>query len=277
MGMKDDEARKVVRKAYARIAKQDSFCCSPASSCCGSVKTKEDVSRMIGYSKQELETVPRGANLGLGCGNPLALAALREGETVLDLGSGTGFDCFLAAKKVGKSGRIVGVDMTPDMIDKARTNAKKGNYGNVEFRLGEIENLPVPDKSIDIIISNCVINLSPDKERVFREAFRVLRPGGRLMISDLALLKEIPESIRNSVGAYVGCISGAILKSEYIAIVKSAGFHGVKIVDEKLFPIELMVDDSSAKTVIKDLNLSPEEVTTIGGAVVSIKIQGFRP
>ena len=161
---------------------------------------------MIGYSEEEMTAVPEGANLGLGCGNPTAMASLKEGETVLDLGAGAGFDCFLAAGKVGPEGRVIGIDMTPEMLEKARENAQKGNFSNVEFRLGEIENLPVADGIIDIIISNCVINLVPDKDRVFSEAFRVLKPGGRIMVSDIVLTKELPDFIKNNMAAYVGCI-----------------------------------------------------------------------
>jgi arsenite methyltransferase len=170
--MEEEEIKKYVRDRYARAAKQGSSCCQPATSCCGGGKETDVISKSIGYTDQDLKAVPEGANLGLGCGNPLALASLREGETVLDLGSGAGFDCFLAARQVGKTGKVIGVDMTPEMLDKARGNAEKGDFKNVEFRLGEIENLPVADNQVDIVISNCVINLSPTKERVFREAFR---------------------------------------------------------------------------------------------------------
>jgi len=239
--MKEEEIRKVVRKGYARIASASGSCCTPAASCCGGANTARDMSKRIGYTDDELETVPEGANLGLGCGNPVALASLRGGETVLDLGSGAGFDCFLAANRVGRTGKVIGVDMTPEMIEKARENAKKGNYANVEFRLGEIEHIPAADGSVDVVISNCVINLSPNKKSVFLEAFRVLKPGGRLMVSDIVLLKELPASIRNSLEAYVSCIPGAMIREEYLRTIENAGFKEVKIVDETIFPIDLRV------------------------------------
>src|SRR4030043_2485129 len=221
----------MVREGYGKIAKTEQCGCG-----CGS-----GISQQIGYSSSELESVPEGADLGLGCGNPVALASLREGETVIDLGSGAGLDCFLAAKKVGASGKVIGVDMTSEMLDKARANCRKSNYKNVEFRLGEIENLPVADGTADVIISNCVINLSPNKQRVFNEAFRVLKPGGRLMISDMVLLNELPEAVKDSVQAYVGCISGAEMKSAYTGMIENAGFKQVKIVEETHLPLELML------------------------------------
>jgi ubiquinone/menaquinone biosynthesis C-methylase UbiE len=230
----------------------------------------------VGYSDEDLGSVPEGANLGLGCGNPVALASLKKGETVLDLGSGAGFDCFLVADRVGKKGKVIGVDMTPEMLEKARDNARKGNYKNVEFRLGEIENLPVADNSVDVIISNCVINLSPDKQRVFQEAFRTLKPGGRLMVSDMVLLKELPDSIRNSVTAYVGCISGAVLKDEYIKTIKAAGFRKVKIIEETSFPIECMTNDPTAWAVLKDSGTSLREVRAAAGSVLSVKVSGVK-
>jgi ubiquinone/menaquinone biosynthesis C-methylase UbiE len=231
----------------------------------------------MGYTEEEMKAVPEGANLGLGCGNPVALASLKEGETVLDLGSGAGFDCFLASGKVGPMGRIIGVDMTPEMVEKARENARKGNYANVEFRLGEIENLPTGDNSVDAVISNCVINLSPDKKRVFAETFRVLKPGGRLMISDIVLLKELPDFIRNSIQAYVGCVSGAMLKDEYLRAVREAGFQDVKIIDETAFPAELMISDPIAKEIIKKLEMEPKKVGEIASTVMSIKVYGMKP
>jgi len=268
--MKDEEIKKVVREGYAQIAKKE-------SSCCGSAGLAEDISKKIGYWDEELKSVPEGANLGLGCGNPIALASIKEGETVLDLGSGAGFDCFLAASKVGKKGKVIGVDMTPEMIAKARENARKGNYENVEFRLGEIENLPVADNSVDAVISNCVINLSPDKKRVFKEAFRVLKPGGRLMVSDIVLLTELPDFIKNSVTAYVGCISGALKKDEYLRVITGAGFRKVKIIGETVFPIECVVNDPTAKTIVNEIGLPTEKIKDITNSVVSIMVQGIKP
>jgi len=275
--MKEDETRKIVRENYAKIAKQKSSCCAPVTSCCGGTDRAQEISKKMGYTEEELGTVPEGANLGLGCGNPVALASLQEGETVLDLGAGAGFDCFLAAGRVGDRGKIIGVDMTPEMVEKARDNARKGNYANVEFRLGEIENLPAGDNSVDAVISNCVINLSPDKKRVFIETFRVLKPGGRLMISDIVLLKELPDFIKNSIHAYVGCVAGAMLKDEYLKAVREAGFQDVKIIDETAFPAELMISDPIAKEIIKKLEIEPKKVGEIANTVLSIKVYGTKP
>ncbi len=274
--MKEEEVKKAVREGYARIAKKQSSCCAPAIPCCGTDKA-EDISRKIGYGEEELASVPEGANLGLGCGNPVALASLKEGETVLDLGSGAGFDCFLASNKVGRKGKVIGVDMTAEMIEKARGNARRGDYVNVEFRLGEIENIPAADNSVDVIISNCVINLAPDKKKVFKEAFRVLKHGGRLMVSDIVLLKELPGTIKNSVEAYVGCLSGAIMKDEYLKAVKNAGFRDVKIMDETHFPVELMANDPTAKAIMENLNIRSEAVKAIARSIVSVKVQGIKP
>lgn len=274
---KKEEIKKVVKEGYAKIVRQESSCCTPVQSCCESVDVAQDISEKIGYTEEELRAVPEGANLGLGCGNPVALASLKEGEVVLDLGSGAGFDCFLAAQKVGKKGKVIGVDMTSEMIEKARENAKRGGYENVEFRFGEIENLPVPDNSGDIVISNCVINLSPDKRRVFAEAFRVLKPGGRLMISDIVLLRELPDFIKNSIEAYIGCLSGAIMKDEYIKTIKEAGFQDVSIIDETHFPIECMANEPTAKAIMENLKIPPEKVKEIVNTVLSIKVSGIKP
>ncbi|MEN6321331.1 MAG: arsenite methyltransferase [Syntrophaceae bacterium] len=236
--MGQEEIKKAVRDRYGKIANNSGLYCFPSPSCCGGENAVEKIGRGIGYSSEDLQSVPERANLGLGCGNPVALASLKEGETVVDFGSGAGFDCFLAANQVGKNGRVIGVDMTPEMLDKARENARKDGYGHVEFRLGEIENLPVADNSADIIISNCVIILSPDKKRVFQEAFRVLKSGGRLVVSDIVLLRELPEAVRNSIEVYVGCLAGAVMKDNYINAVKEAGFQDVKIVGEKSFTLK---------------------------------------
>jgi ubiquinone/menaquinone biosynthesis C-methylase UbiE len=230
----------------------------------------------MGYSEEEIESVPEGANLGLGCGNPVALASLKKGQTVLDLGSGGGFDCFLAANGVGKSGRVIGVDMTAEMIDKARENARKGKYENVEFRLGEIENLPVADGTVDVIISNCVINLSPNKKRVFEEAFRVLKSNGRLMVSDIVLLKKLPEIIRKNVQAYIGCLSGAEMKSKYLQMIEDAGFQEVKVIEENRFPVENMARDPTAQAIVKTLKITAEKAKKIANIVASVKVSGFK-
>ena len=276
--MKEEEIRKVVREGYARIARQDSNpCCAPTTSCCGGTDLARDISRNMGYTEEELDTVPEGANLGLGCGNPVALASLQEGDTVLDLGSGAGFDCFLAANRVGERGRVIGVDMTPEMLEKARENVRKSDYGNVEFRLGEIENLPAADNSVDVVISNCVINLSPDKRRVFAETFRVLRPGGSLMVSDIVLLQELPDSVKNSIEAYVGCLSGALMKELYIGCIREAGFQDIRIVDETFFPIEFMANDPTGGAVIEKQELPLEELNEVAGSVISIKVHAVKP
>lgn len=225
-GSQDAEAtRAAVRDRYGRIAEN-------AASGADRSGAAVAVSERIGYTAAEMTAVPEGANLGLGCGNPTALAQLRAGETVLDLGSGAGFDAFLAAQAVGPQGRVIGVDMTPEMVANAQENARKVSVRNTEFRLGTIEALPVDDQSIDVVISNCVINLSPDKPRVFREAFRVLKPGGRLMVSDIVLRAPLSEHVRTSIEAYVGCIAGAALEAEYLDAIARAGFADVEVVKQ---------------------------------------------
>jgi SAM-dependent methyltransferase len=216
-----DRIREEVRAAYGAAARQDGGCCQPQPTAIAAER--------LGYAPEDLGAAPEGANLGLGCGNPQAIAALRPGEHVLDLGSGAGFDCFLAAGQVGQTGRVIGVDMTADMVSKARANAEKASQANVEFRLGEIEALPVPDASVDVILSNCVINLSPDKARVFREAFRVLRPGGRLAISDVVATAALPDELRRDMHLYSCCIGGASPADEIEAALLAAGFTRVRI------------------------------------------------
>jgi arsenite methyltransferase len=227
-----DEVRNEVRSHYGQVARTGGSCCGPE--CCTPAQdTSGDqasrTSQQIGYSPEELAAVPEGANLGLGCGNPQAIAALRSGETVVDLGSGGGFDCFLAARQVGPKGRVIGVDMTPDMINRARQNAGRTKLDNVEFRLGEIEHLPVADQSADAILSNCVINLSPDKPAVFREAFRILRPGGRLAVSDVVALRAVPPEIKRDLALYTGCVAGAATIEETKAMLTEAGFVDIAV------------------------------------------------
>jgi SAM-dependent methyltransferase len=284
--VKEEKVRKIVREGYANIAKKEktakgvptSCCSNTLTSCCSNTsEMSEEISRRIGYSEEEMSSVPAGANLGLGCGNPVALASLKKRETVLDLGSGGGFDCFLAAKRVGESGKVIGVDMTPEMLDKARENARKGKYENVEFRLGEIENLPVADEKVDVVISNCVINLSPNKKRVFEEAFRVLKPNGRLIVSDVVLLKKLPEIIRKNVQAYIGCLSGAEMKDRYLQTIRDAGFEGVKIVEENYFPVENMANDPTAQAIVKDKEIPAEKLAKIANTVASVKVTGIKP
>ena len=274
--MKEEKIKKEVRKRYAQVAKTNGSCCASSISCCSAPPSNKQVSKMVGYSEEEMATVPEGSNLGLGCGNPTALASLKEGERVLDLGSGAGFDCFLAAKKVGAKGKVIGVDMTPEMLDKARANATKGKYNNVEFRLGEIENLPVADNSIDVIISNCVINLAPNKKRVFEEAFRVLAPNGRIMVSDIVLLKPLPKPVQESVEAYAGCIAGAEIKDHYLDDIRKAGFKDIKILDEKTYPLEYIVSEDAFKGAIDRLNMTREEIKETANTVVSIKVSATK-
>lgn len=218
----------IVRDSYAQIARISGGC-GAGSCCCSSNMTAQKQSGEMGYSEDELNQAPAGSNLGLGCGNPTAIASLKDGDIVLDLGSGAGFDAFLVAKKVGAMGKVIGVDMTDEMLEKARENAQKGGYTNVEFRKGDIENLPIDDNSIDVIISNCVINLAPDKEKVFGEAYRVLKAGGRLMVSDVVLIKPLPEELKNDKELLIGCVSGAILKEDYLKLMKQAGFSNIQI------------------------------------------------
>jgi SAM-dependent methyltransferase len=287
--MKDTEIRQNVREGYGKIAREaGSSCCGPndKTPCCGPKNTKSccgagsktsatDISKNIGYTDEDINSVPDGANLGLGCGNPLALASLKEGETVLDLGSGAGFDCFLAANKVGKTGKVIGVDMTPEMLEKARDNARKNNYTNVEFRMGEIENLPVADGIVDVIISNCVINLSVDKDRVFKEAYRVLKSGGRLMVSDIVLEKELPETVRVSIQAYIGCVSGAMLEKDYLGAMENAGFKDVRVAETGI-AIGSFEDDPVASSIAESLEMTPEQMQDLAGTIKSVRVSALK-
>jgi len=263
--LNDDQIRQAVRKTYGQVAQSNGAGCGcGTSTCCGtqdntSVKT---TSVNLGYSKDDVSTVPEGANMGLGCGNPQAIASLTAGEVVLDLGSGGGFDCFLAAKAVGHSGQVIGVDMTPEMISKARANAEKSGLNHVEFRLGEIEALPVADETVDVVMSNCVINLSPEKPRVFQEVFRVLKRGGRLAISDVVATAPLPEELKKDIELHAGCISGAALITELESMLEAAGFTNIQIK-----PIE------ASKALINQWF----EGKAIGDYVVSATIQANKP
>lgn len=260
--------REMVRERYGLVARQGSCCCGP--SCCSPQTAQVPapvIASKLGYSDDELSAVPEGANLGLGCGNPQAIAALKLGETVLDLGAGAGFDCFLAARQVGPEGRVIGVDMTPDMLAKAKENAEKLGAKNVEFREGTIEALPVEDACVDVILSNCVINLSPDKPAVFREAIRVLRPGGRLAISDVVALRTLPAAFRESPEIYASCAGGAATIDELTSMLTSVGFEDIQIVvnpDSRTFIAEWLpgshAEDYVASATIE--GRKPKERTT---------------
>lgn len=266
--MKRDQTTKIVREVYGKIAQGQQGCCD---SSCGA--DAREYAKSIGYSEKELKVIPDEANLALSCGNPTALAGLKKGEVVLDLGAGAGFDCFLAASKVGPKGRVIGVDMTPEMIEKARGNAKRTKVKNVEFRLGEIENLPLADNSVDVAISNCVINLSTDKQRVFQEIFRVLKPAGRIAISDMALLKELPDKIEKNMEAYAGCIAGAILIDDYKKIVEKAGFSNVKIAKKgySLYPGSYTEDPGEGA-----IEGSFKKGESMQDYVVSVCVEGYK-
>jgi len=261
-----EEVRKVVRTRYGERAKKGDCGCSSSRSCCGGAGSPSEA---MGYSAAELQAIPGGTDLGLGCGNPTAIASLRRGEVVLDLGSGAGIDCFLAAEKVGSSGRAIGVDMTSEMVERARENACREKIANVEFRLGEIEHLPVADASVDVIISNCVVNLSPDKPQVFREAYRVLKPGGRMFLSDIVLLKELPRSVRESIDAYVGCIAGASLKAEYLAAIRAAGFDEVEIVKEWSGEVAFRECSSDPTSVVDGQEVDPADLAACVASVTA--------
>ena len=274
----NNDIRETVRERYGRIASEETEgCCAP--SCCGSGETAqaESASLALGYSKEELASIPDGADLGVGCGNPLALQQLQGGETVVDLGSGAGIDCFIAAARVGPAGKVIGVDMTPQMLQRARENAARGGYDNVEFRLGEIESLPVADNTVDVVISNCVINLSPDKGRVFSEALRVLKPGATLAVSDIVLDGELPEAVRGSVEAYVGCISGASQREDYLQAIRDAGFAQVEVQSENTYPTDLVAGVPEVKEAIAAGTVTEAEVKAAASKVVSVKVKAVKP
>ncbi len=272
--MVNEQIQKNVKSGYADIVKRStkkSFL-PHFFQCCDPKKMATDIGKKIGYSDEELKNVPEDANLGIGCGNPTALASIKKGETILDLGSGAGFDCFLASRETGETGKVIGVDITPEMVAQAQKNAEKGNYKNVEFKIGEIENLPIEDNSIDLVISNCVINLSNRKEQVFREAFRVVKPSGRIMISDIILLNDLPDYVKNSVEGHIACLAGAVRKEDYITAITKAGFTEISIDKQGSFPIELMLNDPIAEKIVRENNLAEKEISAIVNSIASISI-----
>jgi len=258
-----DRVRSMVSEGYARVAETHGAADNERA---------RVVAERLGYSDEELDAVPEGANLGVGCGNPTAIDRLRSGETVVDLGSGAGFDALLAARKVGPTGRVIGVDMTDAMLDRARENAIKAGMDHVEFRKGTIEALPIEDASVDAIISNCVINLSPEKERVYREAYRVLRPGGRIMISDIVLERELPAAVLDSIDAYIGCVGGASQRADYLATIAKAGFSEVRVDREASFASAFDIDDPRVREIMEKLEISEDEAKSYADAVTSLHI-----
>lgn len=272
--MNNEQIQKNVKSGYADIVKRNtkkSFL-PKMFQCCDPKEIATDIGKKIGYSEEELKNVPEDANLGIGCGNPTALASIKKGETILDLGSGAGFDCFLASQQTGETGKVIGVDITPEMVAQAEKNAEKGNYKNVEFKIGKIENLPIESNSIDLIISNCVINLSNQKEQVFKEAFRVAKPNGRIMISDIILLKELPDYVKNSVEGHIACLAGAVRKEHYLDAIQKAGFTDIRIDKEAPFPIELMLNDPIAEKIVRENNLTENEIEGIASSIASVSI-----
>jgi len=257
-----DDVRKAVRERYANAATGSESCCAP--SCCGE-DSAADASAAIGYSAEQLADLPEDANLGLGCGNPTAIASLEEGQTVLDLGSGAGIDCFLAAQQVGPSGQVIGIDMTPEMIEKARGNAASSGYGNVEFRLGEIENLPVADASVDVIISNCVLNLSPEKSKVLAEAYRVLKPGGRLVVSDMVSEHTVPTILQGNLDAVAACLPTH--RELYLDEFRSAGFVDARITEEKPYPASYILADGGVQAFLAANEGSRADLETFADSI----------
>jgi arsenite methyltransferase len=253
------ELRERVSEGYSRIAEGES-------------RGAAEAARRVGYEAEQLSVVPEGANLGVGCGNPTAIDALRPGEVVVDLGCGAGMDSFLAARAVGAEGRVIGIDMTDAMIEKARANAESAGFGNVEFRKGYIEALPIADESVDVIISNCVINLSPEKHKVYSEAYRVLRSGGRVMVSDVVLERVLPDAVLQSIDAYIGCVGGASLREPYLQTIRDAGFSDVQIQREACFGDTIDLDDPAIQEAMGRLEIDREQAREYGRAVTSLHI-----
>jgi arsenite methyltransferase len=297
---RDQQIKEAVRANYGSIARevsrtaQPASCCGPAASCgCGGADAERKGNAELLYVKTDLSALPASVTgASLGCGNPTAIAGLMPGEVVLDLGSGGGIDCFLAAQKVGPTGRVIGLDMTPDMLKLAQHNAKLMHAGNVEFRFGEMEDIPLPDASVDVIISNCVINLSTDKDSVFGEAYRVLRPGGRMMVSDMVVARELPAAIRGRLDAWASCVAGALTEADYLAGIRAAGFQKVEVESRDYLPITqipeggsedqlvrdlaagLGMDEVSAQTILSETGLAARDLVNM---VASIRVKAFKP
>ena len=272
-----EDIRNEVRKRYGRIASAQTSCgCS--SSCCGEsfAADPEKISSVLGYKEDEMSSIPEGTNLGLGCGTPLTFSEIREGEKVLDLGSGAGFDAFLAARRVGKGGFVYGVDMTDEMLEKARANARKGGFENVSFFKGFIEELPLDDGIVDLVISNCVINLSPDKQRVFHESFRVLKSGGRIAVSDIVLKNPLPDVLMNSKDLYSACVTGANLKTDYLEMIKKAGFREITVLKETVFPFDLAINDLKETGIIEWAKANPDDARQAVESVLSITVRAVK-
>ena len=269
---KGAELTRAVRARYTRLVEGDSDCCG--SACCGGERSTREVSRAVGYTEADLAVLPDGADLGLGCGNPTALASLVEGETVLDLGSGAGIDCFLASRRVGPSGHVIGVDMTPPMLERARANAARGGFDNVEFRLGEIDALPVADATVDVVLSNCVLNLVPDKARVLGEAYRVLKPGGRLAISDMVSDLDPPPALEGDLDAVAACLP--IRRDVYLAQIEAAGFQDVRIVQESRYPADELLGDVGVRRVLDEHPELRPEVERFARGIYGAHFEGVR-
>lgn len=274
MKHREEDVRGAVRNRYARAATGGSDCgCGP--SCCGGTESSDEVSRSLGYSLEELATLPAGADLGLGCGNPTAIAELLEGQTALDLGSGAGIDCFLASRQVGPSGHVIGVDMTPEMLEKARANGEAGGYDNVEFRLGEIEALPVADETVDVVISNCVLNLSTNRGRALSEAYRVLKPGGRIAISDMVSDLPVPSVVEGSLDAVAGCLPTA--REDYLEEFRTAGFTDVRIADERPYPSSYILEDGAVQAFLREHAEAREALEAFASSIYGAHIEGRKP
>ena len=273
--MNTDLVKKSVVESYGKLAKSKKFgVFTKLFACCDLGDNAKTIAEKIGYTKEDLAQIPEDANLGVGCGNPAALSKIKNGETVIDLGSGAGFDAFIVAKTVGEKGKVIGIDLSEDMLDLAKKNARKGDYQNVEFLKGDIEKLPLEDKIADHVISNCVINLSLNKDRVYQEAHRVLKEGGILSISDIVLEKELPDVIKNSLAGHIACVSGAEKLEDYLQYVKDAGFVDVKVVSKTTFPLELMLTDPQVMKIAQemDFSLDSEEAKDIASRVTSISL-----